>query len=125
MSDQELVQRLELASPLLDAVCQRLREEVGKLGFATDEVVIGGVTDALYRLDTDPASGEASLVGEWRDDQGMKLGEVLLHADGSFFAEHDVIKTHPSQPRFFVEAVTAWGRDAQIKSEPRLLPMVS
>lgn len=125
MSDHELVQRLEQSASLLDAIRQRLQDEVGRLGFATEEVVIGGVTEAIYRLANDPASGEASLIGEWRDDAGMKLGEVLLHADGSFFAEHDVIKTHPRKPRFFVEAVTAWGRDAMIKSEPRLLPMVS
>ncbi len=32
---------------------------------------------------------------------------------------------HPRNGRLFVEAVNAWGRDGQIKAEPRLLPMVS
>lgn len=125
MNDSELALRIEQSTPLLVAVCRRLRDEVERLGFDVTDVLIGDVGDALYRLENDPASGQPSLIGEWRDDKGMKLGGLALHADGSFFAEHDVIRTHPSKPSFFVEAVTAWGRDSEIKSEPRLLPMVS
>ncbi len=47
---------------------------------------------------------------------------MLFHADGSFFAEYDVIRDHPGDPRWFVEAVNAWGRGSDIRSEPRLLP---
>lgn len=125
MTDSDLTLRIQQTTPLLAAVCSRLRDEVHRLGFDVEEVVIGDFGDAFYRLETDPASGEPSLIGEWRDDKGMKLGGLAFHADGSFFVEHDVVRTHPSKPSFFVEAVTAWGRDTQIKSEPRLLPMVS
>ena len=41
------------------------------------------------------------------------------------FSRHAVIRVHPRNDRLFVEAVNAWGRDSQIKVEPRLLPMVS
>jgi hypothetical protein len=115
--------RIEELTPLVAAVCRTLRDEVHRLGI--DDVSIGEFGDAAFWLDMDPASGKPSLIGEWRDDKGMKVGGMAFHADGSFFAEHDVIRTHPSKPRFFVEAVTAWGRDQDIKSEPRLLPMVS
>ena len=81
--------------------------------------------EAEYWLDRDPASGEDSLVGIWRNPQGGKCGELLFHADGTFFAEYDVIRVHPRKPRWFVEAVTAWGRGNTIKSEPRLLPVAS
>jgi hypothetical protein len=125
MSQSELDERIEQLSPLVAAVCRTLQDEVHKMGFEEGDVAIGELADAAFWLDTDPASGEPSLIGEWRDDKGMKVGGMAFHADGSFFAEHDVVRTHPSKPRFFVEAVTAWGRDDTIKSEPRLLPMVS
>lgn len=125
MNDADVELRVEQITPLLSAVCGRLRDEVQLLGFADGDVSIGEYGEALFRLERDPASGEHSLIGEWRDDRGTKLGVMAFHADGSFFAEHDVIRTHPSRPSWFVEAVTAWGRGQDIKSEPRLLPMVS
>ena len=79
--------------------------------------------EGSYELSNDPASGEDSLVGVWRDAHGRKRGTLLIHADGSFFAEFDVIREHPRDGRWFVEAVTAWGRGAIIRSEPRLLPV--
>lgn len=125
MSTSDLDTRIQELSPRLTAACRCLREVVEHLGFEPGEVSIGEADDAKYWLDTDPGSGETSLMGEWRDDKGMKLGSLAFHFDGSFFVEHDVIRTHPSKPHFFVEAVTAWGRNDMIKSEPRLLPMAS
>ena len=78
---------------------------------------------AAYRLERDPACGEHSLIGEWRDFQGQKLGGLVFHEDGSFFVEYDVIRTHPRDDRWFVEAVNAWGRGTDIRAEPRLLPL--
>ena len=80
---------------------------------------------ASFRLSTDPASGQDSLLGEWRDKHGLKEGELSFHADGSFYAEYDVVRTHPGNERLFVEAVNAWGRDQEIRAEPRLMPMVA
>lgn len=125
MSTADLEARVEQLMPRVAAVCRTLRDEVQRLGFSADEISIGAPDDAAYWLDRDPASGEPSLMGEWRDAAGAKVGTMSFHADGTFFVEHDVVRTHPSKPRFFVEAVTAWGRNDTIKSEPRLLPMVS
>ena len=100
-----------------------LRSEVEKLGFEDDELVLLPPVDAVYHLEKDPADGRFSLVGEWRDDRGMKFGSLLFHADGSFFVEQDIIRPHPAKKQWFVEAVSAWGRDDNIKSEARLLPM--
>ena len=80
---------------------------------------------AKYRLERDTASGEDSLLGEWRDQRGQKLGNLVFHADGSFFVEHDVIRNHPKRPGWFVEAVNAWGRGDDIRAEPRLMPMLA
>jgi hypothetical protein len=122
MSDP-LTQRIEETASLAHAICRAMQEEVFKLGLG--DVRVGDPGLALYRLSTDPASGQDSLLGEWRDHQGQKQGELTFHADGSFYAEYDVIRAHPKNGRLFVEAVNAWGRDSDIRAEPRIMPMVS
>lgn len=104
-------------------IARRLREEVEKLGFGPSEVSLPTPEEAVFRLDRDPSDGSQSLVGEWRDDRGIKQGELLFHADGSFLVEQDVALPHPQRRQWFVEAVSAWGKAGQIKAEARLLPM--
>jgi hypothetical protein len=65
-----------------------MQEEVAKLGLG--DVRVGEPGNAVFRLSTDPASGQDSLLGEWRDQQGQKKGELTFHADGTFYAEFDV-----------------------------------
>jgi hypothetical protein len=117
--------RFEQVSTLAHAICRALADELVKLGFAPGSVPIADPGSASYRLDRDPASGLDSLVGEWRDTRGQRQGGLVFHADGTFFVEHDVIRPHPRDPRWFVEAVNAWGLGQDIRSEPRLLPVVS
>jgi YD repeat-containing protein len=113
--------RYEQIAPLALAIRTALLAELGKLGFAPGTVTIADPASATYRLEWDRASDAHGLIGEWRDPQGRKQGELAFHADGSFFVEYDVIRTHPRDERWFVEAVNAWGRDADIRAEPRLL----
>lgn len=108
---------------LADEILNRLQDETHKLGFGGSEVTLKLPAEAVYRLERDPADGGYSLVGDWLDGKGMKQGSLLFHADGSFFVEQDIIKPHPVKKRWFVEAVNAWGRDADIRAEARLLPM--
>ena len=116
-------QRLEQLLPVGLQVCEALRNEVYKMGFPISRID-PDIQRAEYSLSRDPASGEDSLIGIWRDPKGHKQGEILFHADGSFFAEYDVIAEHPGNNRWFVEAVTAWGRDTHIKAEAKLLPLI-
>ena len=74
MSTSELDIRLQQLMPLVVAVCRRLRDEVHRTGFEPGEINIGGPRGAQFWLDKDPASGESSLMGEWRDDTGAKMG---------------------------------------------------
>jgi hypothetical protein len=120
----QLPQRIAALLPLAETLCLALREEVRKLGFADEAITIPGLEAAEFRLHRDPALGTDSLVGEWRDPQGQRCGMLLFHADGSFFAEHDVVQLHPADPCWFVEAVNAWGRDGEVRAEPRLMPMM-
>jgi len=119
-----LQQYLTRIAPLADAISDALSSEVSRLGLSQD-IALGDPRNAVYRLHRDPAADTESLIGEWRDLNGVRVGQLIFHADGSFFAEHDVLCVHPRNPRLFVEAVNAWGRETEIKAEPRLLPMVS
>ncbi|MGF1645019.1 MAG: hypothetical protein ACFCUJ_15380 [Thiotrichales bacterium] len=79
---------------------------------------------ATFSVNVDPSSGERGYEGIWHDAMGYRKGQLLFNTDGSYYAEFDVCVPHPRDPRWFVEAVTAWGRDGGVKSEPRLLPAV-
>lgn len=71
----------------------------------------------------DPADPRPAFEGSWRNARGERSGGMVLNADGSYFAEYDLCVPHPAKPAWFVEAVTAWGRDGMVRSEPRLLAM--
>ncbi|MDX9767865.1 MAG: hypothetical protein RBT51_11035 [Ectothiorhodospiraceae bacterium] len=118
----DLLVRVESLRELGEAVCHRLALEVERIGLAS-EVVIPGFDRAAFSLKRDPATGDGGLVGLWRDTNGRPRGSMVFHGDGSFFAEHDVLRVHPARPGWFVEAVTAWGRDGVIKGESRLIAM--
>jgi len=122
-TEQTASARYSAVETLADRILGRLQEEVTRLGFDPSEVPLRPSVEADYHLERDPANGEYSLVGEWRDAKGMQLGNLLFHADGSFFVEHDIARIHPREQRWFVEAVNAWGKDERIKAEARLLPM--
>jgi len=115
-------QRFEQVRDIAESVCEALRNEVLTMGLSVN-CIDPDINRAEYTLSFDPGSGEDSLIGIWRDDKGQKQGEILFHADGSFYAEYDVIREHPKKDRWFIEAVTAWGRENMVKSDPKLLPL--
>jgi len=121
--DTEISERYAKVEPLAEQIGQRLQQEIDKLGFNADELQLLPPADAVYRLEKDTASGEYSLIGDWRNDIGIKMGCLVFHTDGSFFAEQDIVMRHPSNERWFVEAVNAWGKGSEIKAEARLLQM--
>ena len=85
MTDEKVQDRLESVRLLAQAICSTLDDEIARLGFPQGRVVVAAHTEAEYRLDRDPASGEDSLVGVWRNKDGFKCGELLFHSDGSPF----------------------------------------
>jgi hypothetical protein len=106
-----------------DKICQQLATEISKFVFPeTQQPAAPVFNQAQFNTAKDPYSGLDSLIGIWRGAHGQFLGEIKLHSDGSFYAEYVIALPHPSNKRWFVEAVTAWGRDDVIKSEPKLLP---
>jgi hypothetical protein len=122
MMEESVAVRFYKIEYLANEVLERFNQEIEKLGFSPDEIDLKSPSEAQYRLERDPASSEYSLVGDWLNEQGMKLGTLLFHADGSFFVEQDVVRPHPKSKQWFVEAINAWGKGDSIKAEARLLP---
>ena len=120
---KSIEQRFEQVRSTAESVCEALRHEVLVMGLSIN-CIDPDIERAEYHLSHDPGSGEDSLIGIWRDSNGHKQGEMLFHTDGSFYAEYDVIREHPKKDKWFIEAVTAWGRGDVVKSDPKLLPLV-
>jgi hypothetical protein len=72
---------------------------------------------------SDPANGLPTWRLWWPARHGGQLGQIILNSDGSLFAEYDLCIPHPHRQGWFVEAVTAWGREGRYRSEPRLIPL--
>ena len=121
----ELSEHITHNRQLAESVCQRLSQEINKLGFDVAEIKNYPVYDeASFVLIKDPYTGEYNLAGYWYDAVNkQRIGRLQFNSDGTFYAEYDVVKTHPTKPLWFVEGVTAWGKADNIKAEAKLLPM--
>ena len=121
----EISEHITLNRQLAESVCQRLNQEINKLGFEAAEIKNYPVYDeASFVLIKDPYTGEYNLAGYWYDAiNKQRIGRLQFNSDGTFCAEYDVIKTHPGKSKWFVEGVTAWGKAENIKSEAKLLLM--
>ncbi len=119
----ELSELIAIHRDLAEKICQRLSADINKLGFTDDAIQQGPLyDDASYELIKDPFSGEQNLACYWYNKTNkQRIGRLQFNSDGSFYAEFDVVKEHPTKPKLFVEAVTAWGKADVIKSEPKLL----
>lgn len=112
------------------SICQRLRAEIDSLGFPKDESINYPYFDtASFVLTKDPFTGDFNLTGYWYDKRNKRrierIGSMQFNSDGSFYAEFDVVKQHPGKVEWFIEAVTAWGKDDVIKTEVKLLPALA
>lgn len=109
------------------SICERLRAEIDKLGFATGVIVDYPYYHlASFILLKDPYTGNDNLTGYWYNKRNKsrieRIGQLQFNSDGSFYAEYDVLKPHPNKADWFVEAVTVWGKEDLIKAEVKLLP---
>ncbi|WP_019865594.1 hypothetical protein [Methylovulum miyakonense] len=109
-----------------EAVCQRLRAEIDKLGFAADAIIpYPHYGQAHFELVKDPYTGAENLAAYWFNaSNNQRLGRLQFNSDGSFYAEYDVVKPHPSKKQWFVEGVSAWGKPDAMKAEAKLLPQL-
>jgi len=120
--EERLQKRLGQVRMLGEAICAAIENELQKLGFKHPEALAAHFDQAEFELSRDPYDGQDSLKGVWRNTQGHSIGNVLFYPDGTFYAEYDVVRPHPTNKRWFVEAITVWGRGSNLKAEARLLP---
>lgn len=122
MSDA-LTAKIQENAAQAEIICAELNRQILKLGFPVERANVVIDDSMQYRLERDPASGLDSLVGMWMHPTShYKLGTLLFHVDGSFFAEYDILQPHPSKSKWFVEAINVWGNANTIKGDPKLLP---
>jgi len=113
--------RLSEAQPICEAAIAAMQRTLMALGLA-DQIEPMRMDRAEFSVTADPSDGSQSLLGVWKDERGYHIGSIVVHADNSFFAEYGMAVPHPKKSGWFIDAVTAWGRDDVVKSEPRLLP---
>lgn len=102
-------------------ICDALNAEIIKLGFAADGDDNIRFDQLSFNLSRDSFADHNTLEGIWTGLKNNRLGSIVLHGDGSFYAEYDVIQPHPTNKRWFVESVEAWGNESTIKTELKLL----
>lgn len=119
-----LLKQIEANRPFGTAICQRMTENIVRLGFSVQTAIVLPQFDhAQFNLVTDPYSQSHDLVGFWYDARRQRIGQIKFHGDGSFFAEYDIVQPHPSKKHCFVEAINAWGNVDKINTEAKLLNM--
>jgi len=104
-------------------ICQAMLKAIIKIGFSENEIgMLPEFEKAEFTLIKDPYTADENLVGYWYDQHKQRVGNIQFLSDGSFYAEYDIVKPHPTKKQWFVEAVSAWGKGGHIKTEPKLLP---
>ena len=120
-STPTLAERCDLEAPVLQEIWDAFFVSLNKAGFA--DLQLGKADEFGAReLRKDPFDGSEALYSEWRGLDGRRIGNALIRADGNLYAELDVIQPHPTDQRWFVEGVSAWGSKGAIKTELKLLP---
>lgn len=72
----------------------------------------------------DPFDNSESLYCEWRNDSGALIGTLVIHANGSVFAEYDLVQPHPKNTELFIESVCAFGSRDNLVTELKTLEAV-
>ena len=123
----ELNDHVALKHEIAKCICQRMCEEINKLGFSATEIQqYPSLDEASFLLIKDPYTGQQNLTCYWYDAVNkQRIGRLQFNGDGSFYAEYDVVKNHPRKSAWFVEGVTAWGKAENIKAEAKLLEIPS
>jgi hypothetical protein len=119
-----LQQKINEYRLLGDVICQEITQAIQKLGL--EELGESGFPvfeQADFRLVVDPYSRCEDLAGYWYGVHKRLIGQIQFHGDGSFYAEYDVLKPHPTKKHYFIDVMNAWGKEGYIKTEPKLLEM--
>ncbi|GAB1260403.1 hypothetical protein [Aurantivibrio plasticivorans] len=115
-ADSKLNERLASDQPTIEKICAALVAQLKKYGFDNKADVLAQPM-VNGELRKDPYDGAESLYAEWRSANGDLLGHVMIHDSGQLYAEFDIVAPHPTDKRWFIESITAWGSAEAIKTE--------
>lgn len=118
----EFQQQLEEFGEIGEQLCHSLTNYLSEMGMESQRLPRVTMNGLVFSEQRDPFSGEVSLQGEWRNSQGMLCGSLSYRQNGSIYIEHDVLEPHPTDTRWIVEAITAWGFIDKLNIEPKLMP---
>ncbi|MGC2165193.1 MAG: hypothetical protein WA632_04180 [Gallionella sp.] len=104
-----------------ETIVGALKDEVRRLDGIDNPVEIS-VSDATFTKVIDPVNQRPGYEGVWRNSRNERCGTLTFNSDGSFYAEYDLFFQHPGDKRWFVEMVTAWGRDDLLRVEMQMMP---
>jgi hypothetical protein len=122
MTAMKIEQHIQAKRIFGKTVCERIIENIAKLGFPLQtNICLPDFDAAQFSLVTDPFTQSVDLVGYWYNKHQQRIGQIKFHGDDSFYAEYDVVQPHPRKQQFFVEAINAWGKQDNIKTEAKLL----
>ncbi|MGA8147993.1 MAG: hypothetical protein WB870_10520 [Gallionellaceae bacterium] len=123
MEQQLIRRRIALAAALGRELIDALQEKIATLNLPGEAIIIPAFEAACFTLERDRYNGEQTLRAAFFPTQYYCNGFLLFHSDGSCFAEYHVMQLHPARPKWFIEAVEAWVRDGEIKTDTRLAAM--
>ncbi len=104
---------------LADEVVHALQQQAARYACVVPVIKLH---NAMFSELTDPVNGQPSYEGVWRNPRNERCGSMTINSDGSCYAEYDVFCPHPQDTRWFVDMVTAWGREGSVRSDVNLIP---
>jgi len=108
----------------IEAVCTMFRTLLAEMGFDLSLMPEPLFEQCRVATVTDHFDGEQRITGQWQREDGSPFAHFIRYANGSLFAEQDVLQAHPTRPELFVEALEVWGQPGSLKHEARLLPVL-
>jgi hypothetical protein len=96
-----------------------LQGEAARFTSSVPQIILEAVD---FTRVVDPGNQLPGFEGIWRNASLARCGSLTFNSDGSFYAEYDLFIPHPTDSRWFVEMVTAWGRADSLRVEAQMIP---
>lgn len=122
MTNEDIATEIAARREFGQAICNSMAKSIARLGFPESmNLKAPQFEEAVFSLITDPYTQSQDLAGYWYDDKKQRIGQIKFNCEGGFYAEYDIVKPHPSRKQWFVEAINAWGKPDDIRTEAKLL----
>ena len=119
----ELAARIDAATTTGQALLDALQARIDRLDLPGERITLPAFHCARFTLEQDASDQGVTLRAAFHPSEFYCIGFVLVHDNGSTYAEYHVMRLHPTRPRWFIEAVEAWLRDGEIRTDLRLAEM--